>query len=209
LVFGRLPEQTPALWWLALAAADCVCMLPGAPATANALAAQIRRLPVIQSEQRTSRDRASVEMARLCVAAGCVVLFQAILRRPVVAVLGSSAEPFIVEATVGMLALLILIAVLAWIYSVSRPLLESMAAVALDVALATSAAEKATDVATRPAGDPTTLHAGGPSARDAVTVAASAAPTVRSARWDAREAVTEVAEKVRVDSRSDSTQGHD
>ena len=137
-VFGTAPERDLALLWLALAFADCVCLLPPIRPIVSALAAQLKRLPGMRGAQPTGDIRTSRELARLLAAAGYLVLFQAVLRHPLVAVFGAGVDPFLVEASFTILALLALLALLGWVYAVARPLLEGMAWLALDSALATT-----------------------------------------------------------------------
>ena len=168
LAFGRLPEPAQALVWLAVAVVDCVCLLLPTRAFESAIAQLIARLPgrgqrSASSNHQTTREIARLpgrgqrsassnhqttrEIARLMVAAGYLVLVQAIVRHPLVAVLGTDAKPFLVEALVGIFALLVLLMLLGWIYRAARPLLEGLAWVALDATFATSVSEEATRAA--------------------------------------------------------------
>ena len=179
-------------------------------------------------EGETWTGRTGVDIARLLVAAGYVVLFQAIVRRPLVAVFGTEAEPFVVEAAIGAAALLILLAVLAWLYQALKPLLEGVALGALDALFATSNSKPdpgatssvrsataatetarsvgASDAATGEAPVTEVAPAPNPAATRARTSQASTqvAPTatVTSARLRESEAATEVAQ----DSSADATQ---
>ena len=145
LAFGRLPE--PALVWLAVAVVDCVCLLLPTRAFESAIAQLIARLPGRGQRSASSNHQTTREIARLMVTAAYLVLVQAILRHPLVAVLGTDAKPFLVEALVGIFALLVLLMLLGWIYRAARPLLEGLAWVALDATFATSVSEEATRAA--------------------------------------------------------------
>jgi len=147
LAFGRLPEPAQALVWLAVAVVDCVCLLLPTRAFESAIAQLIARLPGRGQRSASSNHQTTREIARLMVAAAYLVLVQAILRHPLVAVLGTDAEPFLVEALVGIFALLVLLMLLGWIYRAARPLLEGLAWVALDATFATSVSEEATRAA--------------------------------------------------------------
>jgi hypothetical protein len=83
----------------------------------------------------------------LLVATTYLVLLQAIVRHPLVAVLGDNAEPFLVEAVFAIVALMVLLVLLAWTYRAAKPLIEGMAWVALDAAFATSRSEEAAQAA--------------------------------------------------------------
>jgi hypothetical protein len=147
LAFGRLPEPALAFLWLAIGVVDCVCLLLPTRAFESAIAQLIARLPGRGQRSASSNQQATQEIARLIVAAAYLVLVQAILRHPLVAVLGTDAEPFLVEALLGILALLVLLVLLSWIYRAARPLLEGVAWVALDATFATSESEEATRAA--------------------------------------------------------------
>ncbi len=206
VVFGVLPERTPALIWLGLAIAICVCLLLPARPLASSLAAQVRRLPGMRPEGETWTGRTGVDIARLLVAAGYVVLFQAIVRRPLVAVFGAEAEPFVVEAAFGTAALLILLALLAWLYGALKPLLEGVALAALDAVFATTSSKSGTEETRTVRTD---VAATVPAPRAETTLAAgevAPAATVTSARLRANHATTEVAQTDAHDSSTDTTQ---
>ena len=74
-------------------------------------------------------------------AIGYLVLVQAIVRRPLVAVSGPGIEPFLVEAVLGGVALLALLVMLALLHQVARPLVEGVAWLGLDSLLATSGSD--------------------------------------------------------------------
>jgi hypothetical protein len=48
------------------------------------------------------------------------------------------SAPFLVEAVFAVLALMVLLVLLSWLYRVARPLVEELAWVTLDAALATT-----------------------------------------------------------------------
>lgn len=146
-VFGALPAREPGLLWLALAIADCVCLLPAIRPILSGLAAQLNRLPGMRGGHATWSGRTSLEVARLLAVAGYLVLLQAILRHPLVAVFGASVDPFLVEASFTIVALLAVLALLVWVYAAGRPLLEGIAWAALDSVLATSGTAQAPESA--------------------------------------------------------------
>jgi len=142
LMFGSLPDPGLALLWLAVALVDGVCLLLPAPALARALASLLARLSA-RARASASSVQATSDVARLAVAAASLVLLQAIIRHPLVAVLGAGAEPFLVEALFGIFALVVLLVLLTWTYRAARPLIENVAWVALDATFATSVSEEA------------------------------------------------------------------
>jgi hypothetical protein len=146
IIFGNQPDTHTAIAWLVVAIATCVCLLLPTRLLAKALAILLMRLPRRGRHSETTRQ-ATFEVAELLVAATYLVLLQAIVRHPLVAVLGTDAEPFLIEAVFGILALLALLLLLTWIYRAARPLVEGMAWVALDVTFATTSSEEATRTA--------------------------------------------------------------
>jgi hypothetical protein len=146
LVFGRLPEFDLALVWLAVAVVDCGLLLLPTRTLASALADLLGRLPG-RGRQSASAQLATTEIARVLVATISLVLVQAIVRHPLVAVLGANAEPFLVEAVFAIVAVLALFSLLCWLYRAARPFIEGVAWVALDAAFATSSSEAATRTA--------------------------------------------------------------
>jgi hypothetical protein len=117
-----------------------------------------------------------LELARVMLAAVYVVLVQAILRHPLVAVFGPEAEPFIVEAAFAMLALLAVLFLLGWAYAVGKPLLEGMTWVALDTAFATSSDPPA-EVAPATTNETDTVTAVAPRTQTAPRVNTADVPT--------------------------------
>jgi hypothetical protein len=140
---GPLEVGSLRAWvWLALAAAIGAWLLVPAPVLIDALARVLARLPS-QHVQVQPRSRPSAEAASLLLAAAYMVVLQAVARPAVVNVFGPSAEPFVVEAVLGATALLLLLALLAWLHQTARPLVEGLAGAGLDVVLATSGSEQA------------------------------------------------------------------
>ena len=140
-VFARPDLVATGAWmWLVLATATGVWLIALAPVFAGGLRRLLARLSA-----RTSRGalehQATVEISRLLLAAGYVVLVQAILRRPLVAVIGAEAEPFVVEACLAAVALLALILLLGQIHHAGRPLIEGLASSTLDALLATTGSD--------------------------------------------------------------------
>ncbi len=181
-IFGGLPDPLSGLIWLALAVGCCWCALIPARSLTRAVASQLSRISG-SSHSGSGHDwseRATRELAGLLVAVVCIVLVQAILRRPLVAVFGVGAEAFVVEAVVGIVALLTLLLVLSWAYAIARPLVEGLARTALDTAFVTSAPtsrlpelpETPTIVAPWPRVDAATEVARPPAVADTPTVIA-------------------------------------
>lgn len=81
--------------------------------------------------------------ARWIVAVVEVVLIQAVLRRPVVAVAGTLADPSTVDAVFAAGTLILLIVILIWLHRSARPLVEAATWQALDALIATSGSERA------------------------------------------------------------------
>lgn len=136
----RLPETV----WLAAALVVAVWLLAVAPALARALAGLLARLNVrrgVLAGPAPPAAGAAESLARWLVAAGYVVLASAILRRPLVAVLGARLDPASVEAVFAAGALALLLLVLLWLHRSARPLVESAVWYALDALVATSGSE--------------------------------------------------------------------
>jgi hypothetical protein len=147
LVFGGAPDSTHAIVWLGLATVAGVCLLVAAVLLVNPLAGALMHAPVRGLEPHVIR-RASVDVARLTAVVVCVVLLQAMLRRPVISAFGANAEPFAVEASIGIVGLVVLLMALLWLHYAARLLIENMAETALDAGLSTTSTESAAPVAT-------------------------------------------------------------
>ena len=138
-VFARADLVASGAWmWLVLATASGVWLIALAPVFAGGLRQLLARVST-----RTTRGthQATVEVSRLLLAAAYVVLLQAILRRPLVAVIGVDAEPFVVEGCLAAVALLALLVLLGQIHRAGRPLIEGLASSTLDALLATTGSE--------------------------------------------------------------------
>jgi hypothetical protein len=135
VVFADMPDRASALTWLGISVLVCLGLLWPAPLLARSLANQLDRLP---GKHEPWHDRLAVEVARLLLAAALLVVFQAVVRRPLVAAFGADVEPFVVEASLGALALLALLALAGGAYAVGRPLLERTMLVGLDALFATT-----------------------------------------------------------------------
>src|ERR1043165_7981554 len=94
LIFGSSTDPVAEVAWLALAAITCLCLLLPTRSLSQALAGALVSTPERRGLQATS-SRTVTELSRLLVAAGYLLLLQAILRHPVVAVFVTSAEPFV------------------------------------------------------------------------------------------------------------------
>jgi hypothetical protein len=142
-IFGSVPDATQSVVWLALAVLVCACLLLPTRVITKLLTQLLADLPERRGLKSEWTRHAATEVARLIVAAGYLLLLQAILRHPVVAVFGASAEPFVIEAAIAIFALLLLLVLLASIYRAARPLLEGLAWAGLDSLFATSSSEEA------------------------------------------------------------------
>lgn len=206
--FATLESPALALVWLALALIVSVCVLLAARPITSALARALATL-VSRAERSSWSARTANDLARLLVTAGYVVLLQAILRHPLVAVFGVEVDPFVVEAVIGMLALLIVVALLSWMYAVAKPLLEGLATNVLDAALATAPSSEsqtlpaaATQTATNDAA-PTVL-APKPTAADSQATVVS--PKRAAPDDEATQLAPEPAVTIRVEPPSDATE---
>ena len=138
----RATDTGPAWVWLALATLASVWLLAPALTLTRGLERLLARTPV-HSGHAAHASAARVEIARLLIAATYLVLLQAIMRRPLVLTFGAAAEPFVIEATFGVAALIALVILLGWIHRAARPLVEGLARLTLDSLLATSVSEVA------------------------------------------------------------------
>jgi hypothetical protein len=132
------------------------------PLLGRALDRRLSRLPLPSTDASADLPL----LARLALGAGYVVLIQAVLRRPLVRVLGPSFERFVVEAAFGAVMLLLLFGLLVALHRTVRPLVAGFAWVVLDTAFATSGS------ATAPA-DPV-VPPNGATRRVATTIGATA-----------------------------------
>jgi hypothetical protein len=142
LVFGGLPDPTQAMVWLGLALAVGVCLIPAMVLLVQPLSTLVLRLAGGKLAAPSAR-RTAVSVARLTVAVVYLVVLQAMVRHPLVAVFGSSVEPFQIEVTVGAAIMVLLIVLLACVHAAVAPLIEGMAQGVLDAAFATSVATEA------------------------------------------------------------------
>lgn len=137
LVFGGLPDATQGVVWLGLAITDVVCLLAVVLLLIGPLASLLLCLPINGLPLSVVRGTAQ-NVARLAVAAMYLVLMQAVLRRPLVAVFGTSADPFVIEASVAIAIMLVVALVLIWLHAAASPVIEDVARHVLDASLATS-----------------------------------------------------------------------
>lgn len=164
--------------WLAVAVVLSLWLLALVPGLATGIAAWLDRL--------TARDRSvagrpvrrvgSVGAARLLVVVVVVVLVQAIVRRPLVAVLGVIANPLTVEAIFAAGTLALLLIILVWLHQTARPLVEAVTWQALDALVATSGSEAAARLAADVETEASTVSgraASGTTQSDAATIAES------------------------------------
>jgi hypothetical protein len=130
---GQLPTTTPlfSLAWLAGAVVVAVWLLLVAPPLARWAAGPLAALD-------RARPGLGVALARWLVAAGYVALAPAILRRPIVAVLGQVAEPTTVEASFAAISLALLILALYRLHWTASPLVEDATLRALDALVPTT-----------------------------------------------------------------------
>jgi hypothetical protein len=151
-VFARPDLVATGAWmWLVLGTATGVWLIGLAPAFAGGLRQFLARLSA-RTGRGALEHQATVEISRLLLAAAYVVLLQAILRRPLVAVIGADAEPFVVEACLAAVALVVLLILLGQIHHAGRPLIEGLASSTLDALLATTGSDTTTHTDGRASG---------------------------------------------------------
>jgi hypothetical protein len=138
------PGATNSWLWLALAGLVSVSLFVPASGFVAVLDRLLARAHVPGGYPLLARP-ARIEIARLILAGAYLVVIQAMLRRPVVATFGSAAEPFVIEATWGALALVALVVLMGWMHHAARPLVEGAARSTLDVLLATTGSDAATE----------------------------------------------------------------
>lgn len=131
--------------WLAAALLVAIWLLSIATALVRTVAGLLAFLAVRQAAPpgRAAGNGAAMTLARWIVAAGYVVVVQAVLRRPLVAMLSALLEPSAVETTFAAFVLTLLLLVLYWLHRAARPLIEATAWSALDALVATSGSEAA------------------------------------------------------------------
>ena len=145
---GVIPDS-PAqrIGGLVVAVAVAVWLLAVAPTLVRALADLLASLQVRSTAAAAVANLSPAAIAgafaRGLVAAGYVLLVQAILRQPLVAVLGVYLDPVSVEEVFAALALALLLVVLYRIHLAARPLVEAAVWSALDALVATSGSESA------------------------------------------------------------------
>jgi hypothetical protein len=120
--------DAPVLLWLGAALVIALCLLGIAPSVARAF----------------DRWLHNTDVARLLVVVLYLALIQAIVRQPLVLVLGASAEPFIIEAFLGGSALVLLLVGLLWLHSAAYPMLRRLVLNGLDEVVATTGSEATT-----------------------------------------------------------------
>ncbi len=130
-----------AMLWLIVGLALSVWLLVLAPGLASVVVLAIARLELRGSVARVPRPSTGA-VARLIVAIVDVALIQAILRQPLVSVLGVVADPTTVEATFAAGTLVVLIVTLVWLHQSARPLIEATAWQLLDAVIPTSGSER-------------------------------------------------------------------
>ena len=145
LVYDRVPGSSQAKLWLAATVVVCLCLIVPTRPLAAGLAAAAARLPG-RGRRPAATPGDALAVAQPVIAAVYLIVVQAMLRRPIVAVFGIDAEPFVIEATFGVLGLLLLLVLLSWIHRTAKPLIESATWLALDATLATSGSDQSTVV---------------------------------------------------------------
>jgi hypothetical protein len=189
---ATLTSGRPENWiWLIVAIALVVWVLFQTPAVVAWLELGLRRLPETPiSGGGTARKP---PIAELVVAVAALVLIQAILRKPLVLVLGGLRDPSSLEAgyaAVGLAALLILLQLL---FRAARETMQAQARRALDVVVPTTRSEIAVAVASATTAPPRTVIRNRRSAPPAEATVASFAPdpTVASTAGDSTIASSE------------------
>ncbi len=160
--------------WLAIAIGVSGWLLAVAPVISRCLGQLLAQVPAPGlPPERLSR--AAADVGRLVVAIGYLVLVQAIVRGPLVAIsIGSGADRFNVEATFAATALIALFGLLGWLYQGARVLIEGVASGALDSVLTTVDSDATTAPAPRTLVPAVTRLA---SAQHAASAATMPAPT--------------------------------
>ncbi|HEX5416970.1 MAG TPA: hypothetical protein VFZ25_15005 [Chloroflexota bacterium] len=133
-------ENLVAAGWLAIGLAISAWLVVLAPAFArllgDAVATYRRRLPGDAPGDLSASAR---HLARWLVAFGEILLIQAMLRPPLVVLLGAAAlSRANAEALVAALTLAVLLLVLVWVHRSARPLVATAARSTLDVFLAST-----------------------------------------------------------------------
>lgn len=137
----RIPLVADA--WLVVGLGLSGWLLALAPSLASTIAHLLERLDLRQGRV-VGQQVAIGSVARLIVAVVDVAIVQAILRRPVVAVLGDAAAPSTVDATFAAGTLILLILILIWLHQSARPLIEAVAWQALDAIVPTTGSGQST-----------------------------------------------------------------
>jgi len=136
----------PAIVWLVGALLISGWLVVCGPALTGGTTHLLERLV---APDGASAGRRSATQAGAGVAAGWivavveVVLIQAVLRRPVVLVVGTLTDPSTVDAAFAAGTLVLLILLLIWLHRSTRPLVEAATWQALDALVATSGSERA------------------------------------------------------------------
>jgi hypothetical protein len=123
----------PELVWLAGALAAVIGLLAAAPGLVDLVR---RALPADERLTLAAND-----VARLLVAAAYVVLTQAIVRRPLVLALETTADSFVVEAALGGATFVLALLLFTGVHRSAVPLLERVCLAGLDAIVATTASE--------------------------------------------------------------------
>jgi hypothetical protein len=171
--------------WLSLAVACAIWLIVLAPAMARVLAQLVSRL---QDARDGDRVVNALAVGWLVVAVLEVLVIQAILRRPLVRVVGIQLEPYAVEVSVAAAALLVLLVLLARLHQTARPLVEGLVWSALNTVLATTGSDANAASPTRP--DPT-------ASSRAFTVVADERPAAGAAQTQAAGAEQTVTAETR------------
>src|SRR5579883_2187958 len=134
------------LAWLIAAVLISAWLVASGPALARGTAQLLGRLVSLDggSDSRPGVTRVGTSVAAGWIAALIdVVLIQAVLRQPVVAVFGTLTDPLTVDAAFAAGTLILLIVLLIWLHRTTRPLVEAATWQALDAIIATSGSERA------------------------------------------------------------------
>jgi len=143
---GGASLSLTAVAWLVGGLAVSVWLLAMVPGLARGLSGLLGRLELQTDGVATQRSamRVGAEVvSRWIVGVAEVVVIQAILRRPVVGVLGTLVDPSTVDAAFAAGTLVLLLIVLIWLHRSARPLVEAATWQALDALVATSGSERA------------------------------------------------------------------
>ena len=142
---GSISEPL-AVVWLAVAIALVVWLLVIVEALSRLVDAHLASFLAARTRAAAQDTAAMLPEARLLsilvLVIGYILLGEAILRRPLATVLSVFVEPSLVDAVVAAVALVLVLALLVWLYRTARPLVKDATWYVLDGILATSGSDR-------------------------------------------------------------------